>query len=219
MNLLITEYRTRKKELLILLKEIRDNEKDSRSKNLNPILKGALYLFLYNLIESTIRNLLSTTNEKICKHELVHFDDLNKYLRSSIIMNFIGRMSNKEVKNARKEIDNHCKNKKISEIILSNLQEEPFLTAIDFIKINELMESYGIKLDKKPDKEIIELFKDIRQKRHDLAHGRNSFYEVGRNKTFSDLKQDTKKIIISLDSVVNKYNDYIITKLYLNEAK
>jgi len=219
MNLLITEYRTRKKELLIFLKEIRDKEKDCRSKELNPILKGALYLFLYNLIESTIRNLLSTTNEKICQHELVHFDDLNKYLRSSIIMNFIGRMSNKKEDNARKEINYHCENKKISEIILSNLRESPFLTAIDFIKINKLMKSYGIELDQEPDKEIINLFEDIQRKRHDLAHGRDSFYEVGKNKTFSDLKKDTRKIVFSLNSVVKKYNDYINTKLYLNEPK
>jgi hypothetical protein len=219
MNLLITEYKTRKKELLILLKQIRENEKDSRPNELNPILKGALYLFLYNLIESTIRNLLSTTNEKIYQHELVHFDDLNQCLRASIIMNFISRMSKKKEENARKEIDHHCENKKISEIILSNLQESPFLTAIDLKKINKLMESYGIKIEQEQDIEIRNLFQDVQQKRHDLAHGRDSFYEVGKNKTFSDLKKDTRKIVFSLNSVVKKYNDYINAKLYLNEPK
>lgn len=173
-------------------------------------LKGAVYILLYNLIESTMREAICFIHESLYDKN-VHFDSLKKNLRSEILKrlksdsvsveNFINGLT----KGISCGISYGTFNKK--KLFSGNIDREEikekaiiygFSTSSDYLHTK-----HGEKLG------------TIKQHRNDLAHGNVSFSEIGKNVAYQDLENVSLEVIAYLDAIATNIEDYINTDGYL----
>lgn len=177
-------------------------------------LRSTAYLLLYNLIESTIYNSVTTIFDAIKDSQLKYFEiieDVRKYWLNNMYK--------------------HDEKKKKETIIdtMMRIADQIFENTIELAS-NEI--SYGGSLDaqaifataKSMRINVNNLHKiynknthgqtliDIKQKRNWLAHGEKSFIEVERTTTFSQLKEAKEYITVFLNEFINSVESYIENK-------
>lgn len=174
------------------------------------ILKGAVYILLYNLIESTMREAICFIHDSLYDKN-VQFDSLKKNLRTEIVKrlksdsvgveNFINGLT----KGISCGISHATFNKK-----------KLFSGNIDRDEIKEKATIYGFSISS----DYIhtkhgEKLSTIKQHRNDLAHGNVSFTEIGKNVSYQDLENVSLEVIAYLDAIATNIEDYINSGGYL----
>ncbi|GAA0498916.1 hypothetical protein GCM10009414_05330 [Tatumella terrea] len=174
-------------------------------------LKGTVYILLYNLIESTMREAICFIHDTIYERN-VNFDLLKESLKSEIL---------KRLKNDSVSIEyliNNLTSKGISCGISYGTfnKKKLFSGNIDREEIKEKSKIYGFSTNSSYiDSKHGEKLATVKRYRNDLAHGNVSFAEIGKNFSYQDLENVSLEVIAYLDSIANNIEHYINSNGYL----
>lgn len=179
-------------------------------------LRSTSYLLLYNLIESTVYNSITSIFDEINDNGLTYFEiieDVQKYW----------------LNNLYKHDD-----KKKKETVIETIMKVANQIFTDTITLASNEINYGGSLDAKTIFATAKLMKidtgnirriydktthgqilmDVRKKRNWLAHGEKSFIEVGSSATFSELEDAKKYICAFLNEFIKSVEEYVNNKRY-----
>ncbi|MEB3160394.1 MAG: MAE_28990/MAE_18760 family HEPN-like nuclease [Synechocystis sp.] len=179
--------------------------------DLETTLKGAVFLLLYNLVESTLRDGIQYIYD-VLKNNQVPFDHLNQSFQSTIIK-VIKTMAEKDLGLSQ------WKNGISLDIVYLVCQQEiNFSGNLDSKKIREMLANYGLTIDQgnqkaRGGKDL----REIKDARKLLAHGHSSFSEKGRAYSADDLLEMQKRVDKYLKGVLIKIDEYVSKKEYLKD--
>ncbi|SKA72354.1 hypothetical protein SAMN02745130_01044 [Thiothrix eikelboomii] len=168
------------------------------------ILKANGYLILYNLLEATIENALKAAHLIICE---TSFNSLTTHLKKTILTEF-----------KKMEIDlDKFPHQEIIETTLHKItldKYKPFSGNLDAKKIKNIIEKYGIALDttsedKKGAKLLI-----VKNRRNALAHGGQSFIQIGRDTSIDELIAIKNQTILFLENFLQCTRAYLEQQHY-----
>ena len=168
------------------------------------ILKAQFLIVLYNMVESTVYDCLNIIYETILDEKLVYAElstEMKKMWRSYLNRNNLPDKNKTDL-----ELEN-------MPIYFKNLAIN-ISGSLDFKKIKEIFEQHGCILDLSKRDLIGASLLIVKNKRNFLAHGNISFSACGSNYLLSDLKKIQEHVIICLEDVVDKTNDYLLNKKY-----
>ncbi|MEH0832341.1 MAE_28990/MAE_18760 family HEPN-like nuclease [Pectobacterium cacticida] len=174
-------------------------------------LKGTVYILLYNLIESTMREAICFIHETIYDRN-TQFDQLKKNLKYEILK----RLKNDSV--SVENIINSLTEKGIScGISYSTFNKNKLFSGnIDREEIKEKSQIYGFSTQSDyAHTKHGEKLATVKQHRNDLAHGNVSFAELGKNVSYQDLENVSLEVIAYLDSIANNIENYVNCNGYL----
>ncbi|MGR3317714.1 MAG: MAE_28990/MAE_18760 family HEPN-like nuclease [Candidatus Anammoxibacter sp.] len=176
------------------------------------VLIANAFLILYNLIESTIRNSIKEMYTKINDDE-VRYEGLSENLKKIWIKEITENLKEDNYRPETLHDYIFCLVKDIldGETIILSEENVSFSGNLDAEKIRCLAEQIGF--DISPNGNGRNLVK-IKDKRNRLAHGEQTFYEVGKDftvKELCDFKDETFKY---LSDVINKIEIFISNKKY-----
>ena len=180
------------------------------SNKIQTIFIANAFLILYNLIESTVRNSIIDIYEKINEDEL-SYDKLsdnikNIWINGEVINLKEGNYSNETLS---KNIGNIAKNILTQEIIQLSKEDIKISGNIDAQKIRDLAKNIGFRIS--PNGRNLEAIKDKRQR---LAHGEQTFYDVGKDFTFNELNAFKQETFDYLLDVIGKIEIFITQQGY-----
>lgn len=175
---------------------------------LEKTLKATGFLLLYNLIESTIRSAIQSIFDDIAK-ESVSFNDLKKNIKKIVINNLKKNKNTDDLLNTMNDIS-------LDIISVSFDKGKLFSGNIDARKIKDTAESYGFsyKTDAQKTQNGHDLLK-IKTNRNYLAHGFESFKDIGKENTAEELLQIKKRVICYLREILQNIEEYISKQEYL----
>ena len=180
------------------------------SNKIQTIFIANAFLILYNLIESTVRNSIIDIYEKINEDE-ISYDKLsdnikNIWINGKVINLKEGNYSNETLS---KNIGNIAKNILTQEIIQLSKEDIKISGNIDAQKIRDLAKNIGFRIS--PNGRNLEAIKDKRQR---LAHGEQTFYDVGKDFTFNELNAFKQETFDYLLDVIGKIEIFITQQGY-----
>ena len=206
--------------LVIPLKEDNPIEFDV---DLQGTLKSASILLLYNLMEFTVIENIEEIHNAISDEKLVYgqiSDEIQKLWLNQYYEKFKETSNNHKniLTNLKLMVDTHLKNNIPVKLDFTNKDKRNPDTSgnIDARKIRSVAEKYGINFQ---DTNLITKalnLKKIKDKRNSLAHGNESFLEVGSNITFPELKILKEDTVLFLDAFIDSVEHYITNKNYKN---
>lgn len=230
MNSVILDFNTRVKEVddyfSFLTRLIQEEIKlsvidgDGKSKiasldlELAKTLKANVFLLLYNLIESTMRNAVEAIFDEF-QSKGISFDKIKPEIKVTILQNLQTCFKSLSAKNI------HSKISQISiDIITATFERERIFSGnVDAKVIRETAEKYGFShltdCSKTKDGQNLLVVKD---NRNDLAHGIKSFEEVGRNKTIEELLEIKEEVVEYLRQILKNIEGYLDKKEYLDST-
>ncbi|CAI2402123.1 MULTISPECIES: MAE_28990/MAE_18760 family HEPN-like nuclease [Serratia] len=209
----------------------------------NPILKASTMLALYNIVESTISNLLDYIHDSLCSKNL-SFDDINNDIQNLYITYHYKFKSKKkdDIHQFAGLINDTIKlitGKKIFNLKYKKMSEHYSIYSgnLDTKKIRTTFGKYGMHLPYlkysdgrvlKSNSEEINAFQNdnneksivgyslntIMKVRNKLAHGDLSFEEYGRSLVTDDLEKYYKDALFFLRMVILKVNYFISKEKY-----
>jgi len=173
------------------------------------ILKANLFLLLYNLSESSIKQSLVEIYEQITDQQL-KYEDVIDEIKKIWIDEKLNNFKNKGTDNIFKVISNLAE-----EIIEIKFDSEKIISGnIDGRKIKEFSIKHGFSSNvHKNAKDGVKLYQ-VKTQRNNLAHGNTSFAECGRNYTISDLREVKHQVIIYLRRILKNIEKYLDNKKY-----
>jgi len=179
---------------------------------LKSTLKGMVFLLLYNLTEATMRESIAHIYDKM-DEKAVEFNQLKETIRKEIL---------KRAKSEKIDIEQLLKNTTSSiskQLARATFNKKNLFSGnIDHQEVTGQAKIYGFITDADyKETKHGENLKTIKKKRNDLAHGNNSFAEIGKNYATSDLNEFAKEVIAYLDKITTHIADYVNKQNYLNE--
>jgi len=180
------------------------------SNKLQTMFIANAFLILYNLIESTVRNSIVEIYNKI-EEDKNSYENLSESLQKIWI--------NQNINNLKEGTYNHdTLLKTVQKIAQGVLTKETIALSKDNInisgnvdaqKIRTLAEDIGF--EKSSNGRNLQNIKD---KRNRLAHGEQTFYDVGKNFTFDELNRFKHEAFEYLSDVIKKIEKFILDKKY-----
>ncbi len=180
------------------------------------ILRATTYLLLYNLIESTIYNSVTSIFDSIKNNDVKYFEmieEVQKYW-----LNNLYKHDDKKKKETIIETFMSIANQIFSNTIELASNEINYGGSLDAKAIFDTAKSMKIELanvhrvyDKNTHGIIL---KDIKQKRNWLAHGEKSFQTVGSNTPYSELLNAKNHVKLFLEEFINSVESYIQNQQY-----
>ncbi len=168
------------------------------------------FLILYNLIESTVRNSIIEIYECI-KNDKLSYSELSENMKKLWIKKEINSI--KEKKNITKEhnliyklADNILNN----EIILFSNKWLDYSGNLDADKIRKLASTIGFQYSTNGRN-----LEEIKDKRNRLAHGEQTFYDVGKDFSVREIEKLKNETFDYLSDVIIKIEEFILNKKYL----
>ena len=184
------------------------------------IFRATAYLLLYNLIESTIYNSITSifdaiTDKKIKYHEMIQ--EVQKYW-----LNNLYKHDDKKKKETIIETIMNIANQIINNTIELASNEISYGGSLDARTIFETANSMKIQIgnvhkiyDANTHGNIL---KDIKQKRNWLAHGEKTFTEIGSISTYPQLLDAKDNVKLFLEEFINSVEIYIDNQHYKSHA-
>ncbi|MDM1503933.1 hypothetical protein HX071_17275 [Myroides marinus] len=179
-------------------------------------LRSTAYLLLYNLIESTIYNTITSIFDEIKDSGLKYsdvIDDVQKYW-----LNNIYKHNDNKKKETIIETIINISNKISTDIIELSSYEINYGGSLDAQKIFTTAKSMKIDIsnvqmmyDKTKHGVVLV---DVKNKRNWLAHGEKSFIEVGSSSTYTELLEAKNYICAFLNEFINSVDNYITNKQF-----
>ncbi|NEP78553.1 MAG: hypothetical protein F6K39_10405 [Okeania sp. SIO3B3] len=173
-------------------------------------LKASAFLLLYNLVESTMRNVIEAIFDEL-QNQGVSFDKIRPELKKIVLYNLKRRNPDKVL---QKIIDISL------DIITAGFdKEELFSGNIDARLIKDTAKKYGFswQTDYKKTSDGSDLL-TVKDNRNNLAHGIKSFAEVGKEKTADELIEIKNKVIKYLRQILKNIEIYINNRGYLDST-
>jgi hypothetical protein len=171
-------------------------------------LRAGTFLVLYNLVEATARGAVEAIHDKITTSE-VPFTRLTISLRKEVIRLF---------KKGADPATDHTMDDFPSAFVAIALDQGIKLSGtVDARIIRELAECYGFsdQTDKALTRDGSDLI-TIKRNRNDLAHGRKTFEEIGRDYTSVDLLLLSRRAMRYMDGILNNVAFYLDNENYLD---
>jgi hypothetical protein len=166
-------------------------------------LKASCYLLLYNLVESTMRNVIETIFDEF-RAENVRFDDCRDEIKRLVLVNFRARNPDKLL---AKLTDIAC------HVVTETFEaKEMFAGNIDAKEIRETADKFGFA---PPSKNTGWMMRSVKDNRNDLAHGNKSFSEIGKDVTPDRLEEARKQTFVILFLTLRNVSTYLSRKKYL----
>lgn len=177
-------------------------------------LRSTTYVLLYNLIESTVYNSITTIFDEIKDSRLKYFDiidDVQKYW-----LNNIYKHDDKKKKETIIETIRKIANQIFTDTIELASNEINYGGSLDAHTIFETAKSMKIEVGniRRIYDETIhgQILIDVKKKRNWLAHGEKSFIEVGSTSTFSQLEEAKFYICNFLGEYITSVENYLSNK-------
>jgi hypothetical protein len=203
-------FAERKQEVDAFILFLERIDQEPNYQNEIKILKSQAILMLYNLIEGTVNKGIETIFDTINDNNLSH-DEASQKIRIMWLRYFKLHLDDGQHVERLSSIDDFI-NKNIN-IDISKFREiNPRYFkggSLDSRAIINILKKFSIELDSSEYK-----LKEIKTERNFLAHGEKSFTEVGQEKTVSDVKVTSSKVIDFLDRYVSKIETYINNEAY-----
>lgn len=178
-------------------------------------LKGASYLLLYNLVESSMRNAVQGILDEITEKRVSYVN-----LRPEIRRTLIKRFARAGGKAAEKALTSSSKFGHFTSdaIALAFAPGELFSGNVDAQRVRGVAAEYGF--PSVPEASDAAAYGrhllDVKQLRNDLAHGVKSFTEVGRSAEMENLAQAKDQTKALMDAVLTAVDVFISGKGYLD---
>jgi hypothetical protein len=197
------------KDAVLFFPHKRTHKYQPHNAELIKILKANLFLLLYNLSESSIKQSLAEIYEQISDEQLKYeevIDEIKKIWIDEKHNNF----KNKGTENIFRAISNLAE-----EIIEIRFDSEKVIPGnIDGRKIKEFSVKHGFSSSvHKNAKDGVKLHQ-VKTQRNHLAHGHISFAECGRNYTIGELREIKHQVIIYLRRILKNIEKYLDDKNY-----
>jgi hypothetical protein len=168
-------------------------------------LRAGTFLILYNLIEATTREAVDAIHDRITT-EKVPFGDLTQELRAEVVRRF-KRDANPATDHTM--VDLPC------EFVAVALDQGVRLSGnVDARYIRSLGECYGFSCDTTRRSWGGADLLTIKSKRNDLAHGLQTFEDVGRDYPSRELAGLTRRSLIYMGEIINNIATYLDTQSY-----
>lgn len=177
-------------------------------------IKANIIIMLYNAVESTLTKSLERVHEKIGESQL-RYSDLNNELRMILAVYYGHSMEksanvNRTMEYALKLADfingNVCFNISYNELA----QKYPMYSGnLDTREIINVLKKYGITYEERCSE-----LKTIKDNRNKLAHGEDSFEEIGRNLSIPQLREMYNKTFGYLEKMVEEIDNYLLDERY-----
>jgi hypothetical protein len=177
-------------------------------------IKSGIIIMLYNLVESTMTMSLSKIHEALKARE-VRFEELNRNLKKMIIVYYSYIFEKKrDIHNSFDhvmELIGHLRGELLLNTTYKDLSEYyPLYSGnLDGKEIKNVLSKYGIEINTR----ISEL-QTIKNLRNALAHGEQSFEEVGRGLTLQQLTVCFQRSADYLNEIINEIITYIQEESY-----
>ncbi len=168
---------------------------------LEKTMKANCYLLIYNLVESTVRNAIEAIFDEL-RNQQVRFDECRNEIQDVILGN-LRRRKPAEIRPRLRDLSLHI----ISETFD---KEELFSGNVDARKIRETARIYGFESPRGNGESL----KGVKDRRNELAHGKKSFAEVGRDRTIDDIKNENGEVISYLGDMLERVEDYLSASNY-----
>lgn len=177
---------------------------------LHEILLANGYLILYNLIESTVKNSIIEIYEEI-KIESVTYEKLSENLKKIWINQEIDNLKegNFSVDTMRNYVFSLAEKILNEETMLLSEEKMDFSGNLDAQKIRALADKIGFEISQNG-RNLVK----IKDKRNRLAHGEQTFYDVGKNCTVNELIDFKDETFNYLSDVIDKIELFITDKKY-----
>jgi hypothetical protein len=203
-------FKDRKDEVEIYFSFLHSLSQTRDKEELFKILKSNLILMLYNMVEACMRSSIEYIYIDM-ELKQVSFDSLTDKLKNRIINDL--KYINKTDKNTVQKINSIATG--IAK--LSFKKDKMFSGNIDAKKIKNLSKNYGFtcNTNAKESKDG-ECLRTIKDKRNDLAHGVESFSEVGKEYTIQDLERMKNECIAYLSGILDNIEEYLNNQRYLS---
>lgn len=197
------EFERREKEIEEYVSYLEALEKQMGiSVSLMNTMKSSALLMMYNIVESTMTNLIQEIFDHLQKINIA-FDDLNDKMKT-LVLSYSRNM------NAAKLVERMSQNAWTIVIACFN-RSELFSGNIDCRKIKDTLKEIGIST-KSAYKE--EALLKIKGERNNLAHGNKSFADCGRDYAAVELRDFHKKVMAILRSVIMDFERFLNAKAY-----
>lgn len=174
------------------------------------ILIANAFLILYNLIESTVRNSIVEIYTKVEDDELT-FDKLSDKLQKLWIKQTTDKLkeNNFKAETLRKYVLNLANDILQRETVKLTKDKMDFSGNLDAGKIRKLADKIGF--DKTLNGRNLE---QIKNKRNRLAHGDQTFYDVGKDFSVGDLTIFKNETFAYLADIIDNIEKFITDKKY-----
>jgi hypothetical protein len=187
---------------------------NSKIKTIDPellkTLKASGFLLLYNLVEATMKNIIEAIFDEL-KNEGISYDQIRPELKKVVLKNLKKRNPEKIFLSIT-EIS--------VDIITAGFNKKDLFSGnLDGRKIKEIAIEYGFShlTDHSKTGSGNDLL-TIKTNRNHLAHGDNSFAEIGRDKTTDELLEIKNKVIRYLKQILENIEVYLDNKDYLDTS-
>lgn len=186
------------------------------SLDLSHTLKANGFLLLYNMVEATLLSAIEEIHDSICADRTLGADELVETLARQAI----GRVNSKDLpltSPLSKSILQHWINDHKQNI--DQHKNSLFSGNVDAKVIKGLAKIYGFSAEAKgrAAKNGTNLIK-VRIKRNELAHGKISFKDCGRDIVLEELIQIKSEVISYLEQILVNIEHYINNKSYIRTA-
>ena len=207
MTPLRTDFETRVSEIksYLALVQIQDSRISSTDPNIEgyKAMKAATHLLVYNLVESTATNIHDLVFDTI-KNSRTPFDDLIEPLKKTVL------------KNAQKpSVDKLLAQLRELSFDLMDAtfeRDSIFSGNVDAKKLRESFRSLGLQ-ELRPSGRVAKDGSDsllaIKSNRNDLAHGRKTFAEIGKNMTPNDLERELRCVEVFLSQCITLVENFV----------
>ena len=170
------------------------------------------FLILYNLIESTVRNSIIEIYTKI-KEDEVNYEELSENLKKIWIKQNTDNLKagNYKLETLRDHVFDLAKKILDKEIIILLKENIDFSGNLDAQKIREIATDIGFNISPNG-RNLVE----IKNKRNRLAHGEQTFYEVGKDFSVNQLCAFKEETFKYLSDVIENIGLFIFDKKYMD---
>jgi hypothetical protein len=165
-------------------------------------MKSSALLMIYNLVESTMTNLLQDVFDHL-EAEKVNFEALNNTMKQVVLTYSKKRSPEKIIESMGART--------INLVVACFDRTDLFSGNIDSKKITDTLDQLGISYRQKY-KEASLL--TVKTERNSLAHGHKSFSDCGRGYTASDLRDHHTKVKQTLVKVAADFENFLSLKSY-----
>jgi hypothetical protein len=165
-------------------------------------MKSSALLMIYNIVESTMTNLLQDLFDHL-QNEGVSFDDLNDKMKE-LVLGFVK-------KHNPGKLVGKMRDQMLDIAVACFERSEVFSGNLDSKEIRETMKRIGIKMTHAYTESALQ---DVKNERNNLAHGNKSFSDCGKDYTAVQLREIQKKTQAVLAKAIADFDGFLTQQAY-----
>jgi hypothetical protein len=198
-------------EILSLIEFLNDKDKIYNGREsldvtnlLRTTAKGSVYLLLYSLVESTLRDSIVSIHDKITETE-TRYENLRKELKEEI-----WRRAKRDKVSVRLLVNGNENEVSLKLHQTTLINDDLFSGNIDKKEVDKMSRIYGFSssTDYHNTNSGDGLAK-VKKNRNDLAHGNKTFSMVGGDTSIEELRAFSNQVICYMSEISDNINDYV----------